>query len=176
MDIYLFLVVMHLIGTVLGVGGATMIEVHLKQALKDKKMSGDERAILGTDYTVVRVGLVFAILSGFGFLLVYKFTGQTARLYDPMMWAKLVMIVIIATNAVLLQARKMSLYWGAALSFVSWWSVALISVFKSNGAYLSFFGTSFVSTFFSVLIVYTILIVIGAITLDFIRKKVIGTI
>lgn len=172
MDIYLFLVIVHLVGTVLGVGGATMIEVHLNKALQNKEMSQDERAILGTDYKMVRIGLVLGILSGFGFLLMYKFTGQTERLYDPMIWAKLTMIMVIAVNAVLLQARKMSLYWGAALSFTSWWGVALVSVLKSNGAPINFFGnTSFFSIYASTIGLYLVLVVIGAIALDIIRKR-----
>jgi len=173
MDIYLILLIVHLIGTILGVGGATMIEVHLNKALQNKEMSLDERAILGTDYTMVRIGLVLGILSGFGFLLMYKFTGQTERLYDPMMWAKLTMIMVIAVNAVLLQARKMSLYWGAALSFTSWWGVALISVLKSNGDPINFFGSSsFLSTYASAISLYLVLVVLGAVVLDIIRKRI----
>lgn len=172
MDIYLFLLIVHLAGTVLGVGGATMIEVHLHKALKDKKISEDEQAILGTNYTMVRAGLVLAILSGFGFLLMYKFTGQTARLYDPMLWAKLVMVMIIATNAILLQARKIPFYWGATISFTSWWSVMILSIFKSHQTPLNFFHSdSFFFTFSSILLVYVVLVMLGAVVLDIIRKK-----
>ena len=58
MDIGLLLVLVHLVGTIFGVGGATMIEVHLNQALKDSLVSKDESAILALDYKIVRVGLV----------------------------------------------------------------------------------------------------------------------
>jgi len=171
MDIYLFLLIVHLVGTILGVGGATMIEVQLNKALKNNDVSLDERALLGTDYKMVRVGLVLAIFSGFGFLLIYKFTGHTERLYDPMMWAKFTMIIVIAVNAVLLQARKISLYWGAALSFTSWWTVAIVSVLKSNGVHIDFFElSSFLSIYTSTVGFYLILIVMSAFALDIIRK------
>ncbi|MDC1205293.1 hypothetical protein N8083_00395 [Candidatus Pacebacteria bacterium] len=172
MDLYLFLIIVHLIGAILGVGGATMIEVHLAKALENKKMSKDERAILGTDYTIVRIGLILGILSGFGLLVMYKTSGQTFRLYDPMLWAKLSIIIVIAVNAILLQAQKMSLYWGATLSFVSWWVVVILSVFMSDGVKIDFFGNyTFLSTYISVIVMYVVLILFGAVILDFIRKR-----
>lgn len=164
MDIYTLLVIAHLVGTILGVGGATMIEVALNKALMDGTMSPDEREILTPTYTVVRVGLIVSLISGFGFLLMYKFSGQTFRLYDPVLWAKLTVIVVIAINALLLQARKISLYWGSALSFVSWWLAVLLGVFLTNRVHYSYVAIMFV---------YVIAIVVGAALLHGIRQKLI---
>ncbi len=163
MDIYTLLIITHLVGTILGVGGATMIEVAMNKSLKDGVMSPDEREILTPTYTMVRVGLILALISGFGFLLLYKISGQTFRLYDPVLWAKIVVIVVIAVNALLLQARKVSLYWGSALSFVSWWLAALLGIFLTNRVPHSFFA---------IMTVYVVALVVGAALLHHIRKQI----
>lgn len=172
MDVYTLLILVHLAGTILGIGGATMIEVHLNKALQNREVSYDEKEILATDYAIVRIGLIVSILSGFGFLLLYKISGQTFKLYDPILWAKLAMVIVIAVNALLLQAHKISLYWGAAFSFVSWWTVGLLGVFLTNNVKFDFFGVhTFLSSFASAMLLYGFLVVIGAIVLDFIRKR-----
>jgi len=161
MDIYLALIIGHIAGTILGVGGATLIEVILNRSLADDQMSPDERSIMKSLFTTVRVGLVLAILTGFGFLLLYKFTGQTFRLYNPVLWAKLVIIMIIAVNTLLLQAHRISLYWGSAFSFISWWSAALLGVFLTNSVRYSFL---------EIMLVYVAAVLVGAVVLDWVRK------
>lgn len=162
MDIYTYLLIGHLVGTVLGVGGATFIEINLNNALSDGKVSKEEGIILGSTYKVVRLGLVLSLFTGFGFLILYKMSGQTFRLYDPVLWAKILMIVIIAVNALLLQARKMSLYWGSAISFVSWWVVMFLGFFLTNGIKYSFM---------SIMVTYVVVVVIGAVVLHKFRER-----
>lgn len=172
MDAYLFLIVVHVIGTIVGVGGATMIELHLNQALRDNVVSSDEGAFLKLDYSVVRVGLILSILSGFGFLLYYKFAGATFKIYNPVLWAKLVVVLIIAANTLLLQARKINLYWGASFSFVSWWAAALLGILLTNNFRFSFIdGGVFFGPFLSILISYLTAVVIGASVLHYFRNK-----
>jgi len=167
-----FLIIMHIAGTILGVGGATMIEVHLHRAIKDGVISEDEKALLKTDYTVVRVGLIIALLSGFGFLLFYKMIGATAHMYDPILWAKLTIVVLIGINTLLLQAHKIPIYWGAGISFVSWWLAAILGIFAAERVGVDLFGQGgFIGSFMSIISVYIVLVIIGSITLDFIRKQ-----
>ena len=172
MDIYTILIITHLAGTALAIGGATMIEFHLTKALHDGKVSPDEGSMLAVDYKVVRIGFLVSVLSGFGFLIIYNVTGQTFRLYDPVLWAKLVIVIVVGTNALLLQAHKINLYWGAALSFVSWWTIGLLGVFMTNNVKFDLFSQyTFISSFMSVIIVFVVSVVIGAAILHFIRKK-----
>ncbi|MFZ2252939.1 MAG: hypothetical protein WAW13_02045 [Minisyncoccia bacterium] len=172
MEIEFFVVLAHIIGTIIGVGGATMIETHLAQVFRDKLVSADERALLAIDYRMVRIGLIITILSGFSFLLIDKFEGNTKYLYSPRMWAKIFIVIVIAGNTLLLQARAINLYWGSALSFVSWWSAAIIGIFVSNNVTLDFFGTgSFISVFSSFMLVYAVLIVVGAVILNAFRNR-----
>lgn len=163
MDLYLLLIIGHLIGTILGVGGATMIEVHLNRALADGNMSPDERVMLGLDFKVLRVGLVLSVFTGFGFIILYTLTGQEFRLQNPIFWAKMLMVVVIAVNALLLQAHKISLYWGSALSFVTWWGAALLGTFLSNSVRFSFI---------EVMVTYVLIVITGAFLLHRIREFV----
>ena len=111
MDVFTLLIIGHLMGTILGVGGATMIEVQLNRALADGTFSPDERSLFGLNFVVLRIGLVLALFTGFGFVVYYILNGQEFRLQNPVFWAKLFMVVIVAVNALLLQAHKINLYW-----------------------------------------------------------------
>lgn len=161
MDTYSTLILVHLLGTVLGVGGATMIEVHLNKALADGNMSVDERGMLGLNFVVLRIGLVLAVLSGIGFIILYQSTGQEFRLQNPVFWAKMLMVVIVLVNALLLQAHKISLYWGSALSFVTWWGIMVAGFFLTNGVRYGFW---------EIMITYAALVVAGAFVLHKIRE------
>lgn len=169
----LVFVIAHVVGTIFGVGGATMIEAHLSQSLKDKLVSADEKAILAIDYRIVRIGLVLCILSGFGFLLLDKFEGTTQYLYSPRLWAKMVMVLIIGGNVLLLQAHAINLYWGSAFSLVSWWMAALIGIFVTQHFKFDFFGSGgFTSTFASLMLIFAVGVVLGAIVLHIFRNRI----
>src|SRR3989344_5664301 len=51
----------HVIGTVLGVGGATMSQIFIFKALSDGKVSKTEDQWLKITYTVLRIGLVILV-------------------------------------------------------------------------------------------------------------------
>lgn len=162
MDIYTWLILGHLVGTVLGVGGATMIEVHLNKALASG-MSPDHRALLGLNFLVLRVGLVLGVITGFGFIAYYISSEQYFRLENPLLWWKLFMVIIVGVNALLLQAHRINLYWGSAFSFVTWWALLLVGFFLSNSVR---FGL------LEVAIGYVLAVVIGAYVLHKIRGLV----
>jgi len=177
MNIELLLIVGHITGTIIGVGGATMIEAHLAQSLKDKLVSKDEKDILAIDYHMVRIGLVLSIVTGFGFLILDKFTDNTAELYDPQLWAKLSIVLLIAGNTLLLQAHKINLYWGSALSFVSWWFAAFVGIMLTEKVHFNFFGNvTFIGEFTSIIIAYVMAVIIGAMILQKFRNKISSTI
>lgn len=163
MDPYTLLVIGHLAGTVLAIGGATMIEVHLNKALADGEMSLDERGLLGLDFSAVRIGLLVSVYTGLGFIVLYYMSGQEVRLQNPVFWAKMLMVVIVAVNALLLQAHKISLYWGSALSFVSWWMVGLMGVFTTQNVRYGFI---------ELMVAYIVLVVVGAYVLHKFRQIV----
>lgn len=63
MDFYGIIVATHIIGTILGTGGATVAEVQINLALKDRSVSPDERALMHGNYFLIRVGMVLILLS-----------------------------------------------------------------------------------------------------------------
>jgi len=128
MDLHTFLITAHLIGVALGVGGATFGGVLYLKAMKDGKVDPMEGEWLGTIFTVLRIGLVIAVLSGFGFFIEYRFTGQEERLLDPRLWAKMTIIVVLVFNALLIQMRKMPMWLGEALSITSWYSALVLGI------------------------------------------------
>lgn len=160
MDTHSILILGHIIGTILGVGGATFIEVHLNIALRDGKMGDDERLILAKDFLMTRIGMALAILTGFGFIVEYWLNNQLFRLMDGVFWAKMLIIVIIIINAYLLHKHKVGLYWGSAFSFVSWWTAMVLGTFLTNG--VKFFPGNVPVSFISIMCVYGAIVVVGA--------------
>ena len=130
MDVHFFLIISHLIGTVLGVGGATFAEIFHTRALKDGVVNPEEGATLKIVYRVLRVGLVITVFSGFGFLLLFRLTGMEERLLDPKLWAKMTIVGILLVNALLLQAHRIPLWLGASLSLASWYAAMIIGAWR----------------------------------------------
>lgn len=162
MDIYTLLIILHLIGAALGVGGATFIEIFLTKSLMDGVIEPTESSFLKVVYRVVRVGLVLSLFTGFGFVILYIAHGQFFKLYNPVLWAKLTVVGIIAVNAILLQMHKISLWLGSALSFISWYAALVIGVFLTNSTKLSYV---------EIMIFYVLSVLVGGFILDAIRKK-----
>ena len=168
MDLYTLLIMGHLVGSVLGVGGATMIEFHLNRALKDGKMNADERNMLGADFLVTRIGLVLSILTGLGFIYVYWMTNQMFRLESGVFWGKMAMIVVIVVNAILLDMHKIGLYWGSAFSFVSWWLAFVAGMFLTHN--IKIYAQDQLITFGIVIGFYIFAVVVGANILHRLRE------
>ena len=124
---------MHIVGTVLGVGGATFVEIHLVRALRDGVLSPEESAIMQTTYSVLRVGFFLLILSGFGFLILARLSEHTTWFYSIKFWMKLSIVGIIAVNAALIQLRWIPILWGSAIALVSWYAALVLGVLRGVG-------------------------------------------
>lgn len=125
-----FLVILHIIATVLGVGGSTFSSIIFMRALKDGKIDPFEADALHETHFVLRIGMVLMLLSGFGLLLSARFNGHADALYDPRIWAKLILSVILVLNAIAIQTRKISAWWGGAISIVSWYAALILGVWR----------------------------------------------
>lgn len=160
MDVYLFLILAHTIGAVLGVGGATLAEVLLIKALKDGNMDPLESNLMQGVYSVVRVGFVISLISGFSFLILYKVNGQIGQIWSPVLWAKMTVVFFIGLNAILLQAHAIPLKLGSAVSFVSWYIALFLGVFIR--------GLS--AGYFTIILFYLVAVFIGIFILDWVRR------
>jgi uncharacterized membrane protein len=160
MDTYTLLVITHIIGTVLGVGGATFAEILYLRASRDGKIDEEEGATLKVTYFVLRIGLSLAVLSGFGFLVFYRLNGFESALLDPKLWAKMTIVAIILLNAVLLSARKIPLWLGSPISLVSWYSALVLGSWR-NVPY------SYIEIMFG----YIVIVIVASFILSKIRKR-----
>ncbi|MEK7658007.1 MAG: hypothetical protein AAB366_02345 [Patescibacteria group bacterium] len=159
MDWYTFLIIIHLIGTVLGVGGATFAEIFYFKAKKDGVIEPLEVDYLRTAYFVLRIGLFILIISGFGFLLFYRLIGAGEVLLNQKLWAKLGIVVILVFNAFLIQAKKIPMWLGASVSLTSWYGALVLGAWRTLDA-----------SFTSIIIVYIIAVFIMAGILEIVRR------
>jgi hypothetical protein len=130
MDIYAFLIILHITGTILGVGGSTFAEVLSIQAQRDGKFTPEEGQMLHATFKVLRVGMVMLLASGFGLLLYYRVLGVESILFSSMLWLKLTFMFIIVINAVLLQAKLVPFIVGGTVSFVTWYAAFIVGSWR----------------------------------------------
>lgn len=128
MEIYTILIILHVIGTILGTGGATLAELQIVRSLKDKKVSDDERALLHVNYRMIRVGMAMLVVSVIGMIWYFYSIGSNHLLTSEKLWIKDLMLVMIFINAVALQKRWVPLWLGASVSFTSWWGATLLGL------------------------------------------------
>lgn len=161
MTFYEILVIMHIIGTVLGVGAATFAEILYARFNSDDIINNEERKVLSVTYMVMRTGLFLLVISGFAFLLYFRLTEDVTTLMSPSFWAKMTVIAVLVGNALLLQARMMPFAIGTALSLTSWYTALVLGVALDKTT----------ATYFEILMYYAIAIVLVAICLRWIRAR-----
>lgn len=130
MDIHTILVLMHVVGTVLGVGGATVAEINILQALRDGKVDTSEKQLMHANYTMIRVGTALIVLSALLLIWWHLSEGNTWVLTSGKVWVKEIMTIAIVINAVALSRRWVPLWLGSAISFTSWWGAAVLGVWR----------------------------------------------
>ena len=162
MDWYTILIIAHIVGVALGVGGATFAEVNLVYAKRDGEISPDENALMQSTYAVLRLGFFLLVLSGFGFLLYYRLSGAEELLYSSALWAKFAVIGILSASAVLMQLRLIPLLWGSAVSITSWYAALVLGVFARGDVN---------SSYVTILSIYALAVVTMYYILQLIHKK-----
>lgn len=116
----------HIIGAILGTGGATVAELQITRALKDKHVSDEERALMHINYTMIRVGMGFVLVSAIAMFWYFWDDGLNSYLTSGKVLMKDLMFVAIFVNAILLTKRMVPLWLGASISFTSWWGASLL--------------------------------------------------
>lgn len=129
MDIYTFIVMLHVVGTILGTGGATVAELQIMRALKDKRVSMEERALMHVNYCMIRAGMAIILVSVLGMFWYFEAHGGSNPMFsDDKLLIKELMFAAIFVNAVLLHKRLVPLWLGASISFTSWWGATLLGL------------------------------------------------
>ncbi len=156
---YIFLTAGHIIGTALGVGGATLAEIFYLKSSRDGVVDAAEASFLKTTYRVLRVGMLLLVLSGFGYLLLARIAGTTEALYSPKLWAKLTIILILLAGVLLWQAKKVPMWLGSPVSLVSWYAALILGIWRGLAA-----------PYLTIMVWYAAAIVVVGVILHFIRK------
>ena len=154
------LIIIHVVGTILGVGAATFLEIFLNKSLADGKMEPVEGSFMKTTTTTLRVGLLISVISGVGLIFMYRLNNQMNLLYNPILWAKFTILGVLLVNALLLQAHKIPLWAGSALSFVSWWMVFYYGMVSRGPK----------EPYIELMFYYVIALVVGAFLLEGLRR------
>lgn len=159
MDLHTILIFGHVVGTILGVGGATLAEVQIIRALKDGVVDASEKALLHANYTMIRVGTAIIIITGLLLVWVHISDGENWVLTSQKLWFKEFLIVLIIINAFLFTKRWIPFWLGSAVSFTSWWMAAGLGMWHAVPY-----------TFFQLLLSYIIIVFIVAGILTLIRR------
>lgn len=97
----LWWVIIHNIGFILGLGGATITDVFFFRFLKDDKISEEEKGTMDTLTNVIWVGLAILVVSG---LMLYL--PEQARLNEsPKFMLKVIVVGVIIINGLLLNMK-----------------------------------------------------------------------
>ena len=163
MTIMKLLILMHIVGTVLGVGAATFAEIFYTRFNSDNIITDYERKTLAVIYTIMRTGLFLLVISGFGFLLYFRLTEHVGIFSSPSFWAKMTVVGVLVANALLLQARLMPFLIGTAISLTSWYAALVLGVLGKVTA-----------SYFEILLYYAIAVVLVALALRWIRARLHG--
>lgn len=170
-NIHTLLLMAHILGTTLGVGGATISDLLFFRSTQDGRIEAKEWEILKMVSVVIWVGLLLAVASGLGFLVEYAMTPEkTQYLANPKIWAKLTIVGIIFANGLLLHwklfpifesmvgrpmgesrfVKNMTLvFTSGAISITSWYTVFIMGAWR---------GLSFTLTYWQILVAYGIIL------------------
>lgn len=184
MDLYFLLVIIHVIGAVIGVGAATMGDILFFKSLKDGALEKKELEFLKTISAAVWAGLFILVFSGFGFFLVYRVSfPETGLIYNPTYLIKLTIAAVIFFNGLFMHwkvfpllesqvgrtlnnpdflSRAQPVFTSGAISIVSWYSALILGAARGIDA-----------SYFSILVVYLVVLWIGIVFANIIGKRLI---
>lgn len=160
MSIATALTLLHIVGVALGVGGATFAEIFFLKSIRDGEVDPIESSFMKVTYRVLRYGTLLLVISGFGFLLWYRFTNQMSLLYEDKLWAKLTIIIILLMGAIGWETRKVPFWLGSTVSFTSWYAALVLGAWRGLDA-----------SYFTIMVGYIVAVGLVALILKVIRKK-----
>lgn len=152
---------MHVVGTALGVGAATFLEVLSIKFLKDGKVDIFEHDVLRICINVLRAGLIIVTFSGFGIMVLgrLRFLGPEAY-YSPRFLAKITVVLVLLLVAFLMNFRLINLKVGSAISTASWYAALIFGLWR-NAKY----------SFWVLMALYALLILVTYFVLEYFRSR-----
>ena len=102
------LVALHLVGLILGLGAATLLDLVIARFLVARRVTSDYCQIVEFSSKVVSIGLVLLWLTGLGFLIFYVVT-DPVKLTNQKIWAKMIIVAILTLNGVFIHRTVLPL-------------------------------------------------------------------
>ncbi len=140
--IFVSLVILQSLAISLGVGSSTIAIASFFVAISDGSIEPTERKLLGVVYTVLRVGMVLALLTTI-FLAVMHITSTDLPYITPFTSALWTLIGVLFANAILMTKHIMPSNIGPAVQAGTWYTLGVIMVLIPLGldrfSYFEFF-------------------------------------
>ena len=152
MEVRTALLIFHIIGVALGLGGATVSDILFLRSIKDRKITSDEFGTLKVLSRIVWAGITILILSGIGFLITqYIVLDRIASLEAQRFIAKLTLVAIVFINGLVFHFKVFPIFkkyvnsslskmsrgelWllsaTGAISTTSWYSIIILSLWRT---------------------------------------------
>lgn len=154
-DLYKFFVILHIIGTAIGAGGATLSDILFFKSIEDGRIQKSEFTLLHTAGFAVWSGLGLLILSGMGMVILQLYDGVNLLALSTKLQSKIVIVSMILLNGVFLHWKIFPLFrksldknltkgvllshadiifTSGAVSAVSWYSALIIGAWRGLSA------------------------------------------
>ena len=102
-----------------------------------REIDPTESGFLQVTYRIMRIALVLLVLSGLDFLFLYRLPRLEDRLYSPLIWAKLSIVILILINAILLQTRRIPMWQRIFVRFMVWRNASYAASQGNNASFVS---------------------------------------
>lgn len=116
----------------LGVGGSTLAIINFFAAIADGVIDEKERYMMGFVYFVLRIAMVIILIT-----LLVEIAGiyltTSTLVFDTDTAAKVILVAVLYSNAVLMTLRKMPSTIGPALQASSWYTLGFMASLASLG-------------------------------------------
>ena len=144
------LLLLHLLGLVLGVGTATLLDLFIARSLRSGRFSKEQFEFIRFASSFVFAGILLLWISGLSFLLYYYFENPTG-LENPKVWAKISIVAILSLNGLYIhkqvlpelkrnagfsifhgtsKAKRSMMLASGSVSVVSWYAPLVIGTAK----------------------------------------------
>lgn len=174
MNALTFIGIVHIIGTALGVGGATVSDFLFLKAVRDDRIDKKEFGVLKSASTVVWTGFAVLVISGFGFFILFRLLPEYGSIYSPKLFVKLIVVSVIFFNGLLMHWKvfpvlktsarksirspetlgKLSLVLTTgAISVTSWYTALILGAWRGLGApFVTILGVYVLTVFGAIVI------------------------
>ena len=110
----------------LGVGSSTIAICSFFVAIADGTIEPSERKMMGVNYFVLRVAMVFILLTTLT-LLVSQYFLVISQVFTPYVVAQLIVLAVLFINAILMTAHIMPSTFGPAIQEGNWYTLGLLA-------------------------------------------------